>query len=753
MITGAFTVIAEPDQLLLHAVQPLRIDQLTIVQEGELLLAKADVSLNVEAKLTGTALRANISEFTLQTPVGDSLMAEGAIMLPLAVNQSFEISARYNADLPKLLAPWLPLGPVKAAGDADFSVAGKKIEWRHFNASVTDASGVALFQAVALRPFSLDLAARRATTGGTGATDLVRIALGHIPLDHLPLNQPGASLGGVVEQGEFVLSADGDKLALRAVAPFKMAGVSLVQDGQPALTGLAIEAMPGVELTGRSDGSGQTGDVTVRDAAGAVVLACKAEATQSPGTGLRGTLTFNLDLPALTAQPLFARAQPLSQGRASGEIRLALGGGRQVEARLTVNGLVARDDGQTLPVANLSFRGVVQENGRISIQAPLLLDRAGQRSDMNFALELTPVGRTFGLEGKLTGEHVELADAISVLGVFLAPAARADQPAAQTTLPVKVTADSTPAWSRFDGRFLLDIKSATSGKDWSMTGLTGLVVMNSTQISLQKLEAAFGEKSRFSAKGELNFTDNPSPYQLTGDFSLTDFDAGRFFKAIEPAKPATVEGLFTVAGHFDGHGATVEQTIDQSRGRFDLTSRQGIFRGLQRTTGRVSMTSKAVELGASVFGSIFGSDKVTKVAEKVAGQAYFVDQLAQSVGELNYDQLNVRLVRDDTLNVTLEDFNLVSPEVDLLGKGAVTYVADKPLLQQPLSVSLAIAGRGKTEQLLGKLRLLDGTRDELGYARIQLPFTVGGTLARPDPTSFFTKVATSKLTELLTPEN
>jgi hypothetical protein len=165
------------------------------------------------------------------------------------------------------------------------------------------------------------------------------------------------------------------------------------------------------------------------------------------------------------------------------------------------------------------------------------------------------------------------------------------------------------------------------------------------------------------------------------------------------------------------------------------------------------MTSKAVELGASVLGSIFGSEKATKTAEKVAGQAYFVDQLAQSIGELNYDQLSVKLARDDSLNVTLEDISLVSPEIRLIGKGTVTHVADKPLLEQPLNASLSIAGRGKIEELLGKLRLLNGTKDELGYARTRETLTLGGTLGRPDPTAFFTKIATAKLGDMLAPEN
>ena len=286
-----------------------------------------------------------------------------------------------------------------------------------------------------------------------------------------------------------------------------------------------------------------------------------------------------------------------------------------------------------------------------------------------------------------------------------------------------------------------------------MTGLTGLVSIEPARVALQKLEAAFGEKSRFASKGCIGFSAWLQPYALDGDFSLTEFDAGKLFKALEPAKPATIEGLFSVTGKFTGDGETVARTLARARGSFELTSRAGVFRGLQRTGSKVSMTSKAVELGASVLSSIFGSEKATKAAEKVAGTAYFVDQLAQSVGELNYDQLNVRLVRAESLNMTLEDFSLVSPDIRLLGQGTVTYVADKPLLEQPLSVSLSLAGRGKLEETLGKLKLLDGTRDELGYAKTRQPITIAGSLAKPDPTAFFTKIATAKLTDLLTPDN
>ncbi len=752
MITGAFSVTAAKDELRLHSTERLHVDGLTVVQNGQPLLTKAEIALQADAVWKEEQVQVRLDELTLKTPAGDRLSAQLAVTLPLQPDPALAVTANYTADFQKLLAPWLPFGPLRAAGEADFILAAAKLELRRLNTTVTDASGRILFQATTLRPVSFDRATQRAITGEKGVVDLFKFTLGRIPLEQVPLNQPGAAMGGRVAQGEFVLSAEGEKLRLHATTPLQLAGVSLSQGGRPVLTGLTIELQPTLELSGRTVATAQSGEVSVRNAAGVLLASLTADATQRPEDGQRGTLTFALEVPALASQPLFAGAQGVSAGRASGEIRVAVGAASQVEARLTVNGLVARESEQTLPVANLSFRGVVHEDGKISLQAPLLLDRAGQRSDLNFALELTPAGRGFGLDGKLTGEHVELADALSVLGVFLTAAA----PGEAAPAPVagsKVVPDSVAAWSRFSGRLAVDIKSVTRGMDWAMTGVTGSVLIEPTKVSLQKLEAAVGEKGRLTAKADLLFGGGAQPYRASSDFSLTEFDAGKLFKALEPARPATIEGIFAVVGQVEGKGATLEQLGRQTQGKFALTSRQGVFRGLQRTSSKVSAATKAVELGASVLGSLFGSDKATRVAEKVAGTAYFVDQLAQSIGEFNYDQLSVRLGRGETLNVVLEEISLVSPEIRLGGSGTVTHVAGKPLLEQPLNVALAFSARGKVEQLLGKLRLLDGTRDELGYAKTQTPVTVTGSLAKPDPSAFFTKIATAKFSELLVPEN
>lgn len=744
-ITGQLAISGAAGRLLLRAVQPLRVNPLNVVQAGKVLLHQADLALGFDAVLTKTELQAAVGGFTLGTPAGDKLTARAKITLPLGPDPAVTVTADYTADLPTLLAPWLPPGRIQAAGETDFTLAGKKLDLRRLETRVTDAAGLELFRATALRPFVIDLSTRQAAVAGAaGNVELLRVTVGRLPLAPLPLTRTGAKLGGLVTEGALVLAVEGEKLTVRAPAVFKLADVSLTEHGRPALTGLGIEAQPVLELSGQDSVRFDTGAVTVRDATGAVLATLKAEATQTAGAGFKGALNFTLEVPALATQPLFAGAKAVSAGRASGEVRVVFGAGKQVEARLTANGLVAAADNEILPVANLGFRAVVEPAGRISVEAPLLLDRAGQRSDLNFALTATPAGRGFTLAGKITGEQVELPDALALLGVFMPRAA--EQPTATGTAPAKVVADTAPVWSRLTGTLALDIKSVGRGADRAMTGLTGLMVIEPADITLQKLEAAFGEKGRFAAKALVSFTKGAQPYDVAGDYTLTEFDAGQLFKAIEPGKPPTLEGVFAVAGNFSGNGATLAGALERSHGTFALTGRQGIFRGLQRATSKVSLATKAVDLVDSLFGS-------SKAIKKVAGAAYYVDQLAQTLGELNYDQLNVKLVRDPSLNVTLEDISLVSSEIRLLGRGTVAAVEGRTLLEQPLNVELSLAARGRIEKQLRQLHLLSGARDELDYAKTKETITLGGTLARPDPTAFFTRIAAGKLSDLLAPDN
>jgi hypothetical protein len=596
---------------------------------------------------------------------------------------------------------------------------------------------------------ALDLRQLRVDGAEAGEVELARVKLGHLPLAPFARFVAGWSFSGSLAQGDFTLVAQAEKLILRSNSPLTLADFSLTRAGRPLLVDTTVQASPRLELANGAFAQVASGEVAMAESTGASLGKFSLEVAREASGRQVGTATFNIDLPGLASQPLWANAEPLSAGRASGEVRFAsAAGAQQMEARATLNGLVTRDTNLTLPVANLSLRLVAQPDGKLSVEAPILIDQAGNRSDINLAA--TGVRRSDGsleLDGKLSGEHVELGDALLLASIFGAPLGNGDPESAavQNRALSPPAADAKPFWAGVQGQFVLDVRSITKGKDWTMSGLGGRLAVTPQRVELSKLGADFSEKSKLAAQGTVEFTPGLEPYHLAGDFSLTEFDTGKLFKALDTTRPPTIEGTFNVQGRFEGQGLTFEDTLDRTRGQFELNGKEGVFRGLKRATDKISLTSKAVGLVGSLLGD--------KSADKIANTTYYVDQLAQNLAEIPYDQLRVKLVRDQSLNLQIQELVLVSPDVHFLGKGQVSYESGKKLLEQPLTAALSLRARGKVEETLGKLKVLDGSRDELGYANSKESVTLGGSLLRPDPTPFFVRLAASKLSDLFAPEN
>lgn len=753
-LRGEWLLEGQGDKVELRSTAPLQIDSLTVVQGGRRVLDRAELSLQSRATLTPTSVRAFADNLVLRTPAGDLVQGDAQVELPEANAEKIVVRGKFTANLPRLLEPVLPLGHVQLKGDIDATLTPVLVELRSFHGELADAKGRALLGAASQQASAFDLQTMQLKTAAAGETAVARLTIGTVDFAALPLVQAIAPLRGTLQAATFNLTVNDGRVFLKPAAPLRFQDVSVLgETRQPTLDRITIETSPTLEYASFGDWKLASGETNVANADKTVWFTASAEVKATPAEGIRAAATFNADLAAMAMQPPFAAARALASGRASGEIRGALAGKTvQVEGRTTLNNLVLREGNQPLPVANLNFRAARTPDKRLTLEAPILLDRLGQRSDLTITADAVRRTDGFLFDAKIAGEHLELADALALLGLAGAPvqAARDEEAkpaptaAAGSTRPVEP--DARPFWTGVRGELTLDVKSITRGKDWAMTGLNGFVVVDPQRIAVQQLQGMINEKSRLGARVELRFNGGATPYHLSGNFSLTDFDAGALMKAFDPGKPPTLEGIVTVAGGFTGDGANLDQVSDRTRGQFQLTSHSGVFRGLKRQSEKVSVATKAVDAVAAL-GSLFGGDKVKGAAEKVAGASYVVDQIATAVGEIQFDQLSIRATRDDALNLRLDEFALLSPEIRLIGKGSVTYVAGKPLLEQPLSVNYTLAARGKVEQLLGKVRALDGTKDDLGYSKMKDAGTIGGTLSRPDPSQLFIKLAQSKLAD------
>lgn len=742
-LSGDFVLTNGEGELRVHSAAPLRIDTVTLVRDGRLLVERAGFSTLLQLALLPGGARVELRDIDFRTAAGDRVLGGLAVQAPLAGPGDTLVRGNVDADLPALLGPSAGVGHVKFSGEIDAAINEPRIVVRSFRAGLADGAGHKLFDASGAEPFTLDLEHGQLVSRGPDEVVLARVGTGRVAFAELPLPAWRGRLRGVAEPSDFTLVAQGPRVHLRAGAPVRVTGFGVRDGARALLDGVTFEVTPSAEFAGVVDWQVSAAGLQARDASGAALAGFGFEASVSPADGLRAAANFNADLAVFGTQPGFAPLRALSAGRASGELRAArTAAGWQAEARATLNGLVAREGSQPLPVANLSARAIRGADGRFTLEMPLLLDRSGRRSDLRFAAEAVRRDGGIGFDATLSGQHVDLLDVVGLTALLPGGAGGAAQAAGE---PV---ADAQPFWQGWQGAVALDIQSLTSGDDWKVAGLTGRATVAADRVVLEKFEGAINERGRVAADAQLVFGGGGRPYALAGAFTLSEFDLGALLKGFESDRLATVDGVFAVSGKFTGDGGTLGQTLGRTRGRFQLTGRQGHFRGLRRTTEKVSVATRAVELGAAI-GSIFGSSKVKEAAEKVAGQAYQVDQAAQLFAELPYDQLVVRLSRAENLNLLVEEFALLSPEVRLTGRGTIAHVEGKPIPQQPLNLTLQLAGRGRIEQQLGRLRVLDGTKDELGYAKMRDTFPLGGTLLRPDPTPFFLKLVESKAGDLL----
>ncbi len=758
-VSGEFVVVGDPELLRIRSVTPLRATGVNVVRDGQFLLKRADLSLGVLATLKPDALRIEIGEFVLQTEAGDSVRGDLNVGLPFGgAPLALHVLGSVEADLPHLLQSHAPLGHVQLSGSTELRVTPGRLEVVAVRGEIRRGDKSRLLAGASATPFAVDLATLQLVAQGTTERELGRVSYGLIDLQEWPILTARVPVRGRLNAGSFTVAAQGARVLVRPGSAVQLNGVAWGAIGAAAIEGVRIETWPTAEFESFTNWKLSDGATSLRNAAGRELASFNAEVIATPQDGVRAILNYHLELIALSGQPALAGLRVLSAGRAAGELRAGmLGATVQAEARTTFNGLVARAGNLALPVANLQWRGIRAADGKLTSEATVLLDRLGRRSDLAFSAHAHPAAEGWQFKAKLTSEHFELADALALAALTQAttPATTpaTNSSASAVTAPVvPVVADGKPVWAGWQGEMTLDLKSVAHGKDWSMHGFTAGLVVTPAQAQLTKVEATMNETGRLGAQAELRFGAGPRPYALDGKFSLTEFDVGALLKAFEPDRPPVVEGMFTVSGGFSGDGETVTTTLERTRGQFQLSSRQGVFRGLQRTSAKVSTATRAVEIGAAL-GSLFGTNKVKETAEKVAGQAYQIDQLAQTLGELPFDQLLIRATREENFNFKIDELSLLSPEVRLTARGTLTHVEGKPLLEFPLWLSYQLGARGKVEQTLTRLKALDGTKDELGYAKMRDTGAIRGTLGRPDPSAFFARLAESKLADFLTPGN
>ena len=719
-IKGTLAASLHEGQMWVRTTAPLTLKGLTLARSGRVVLPASDVRIEAGWEQARTATRIRLDALTLETGAGDRIDARGELNLASGTT----LRAEFTAALPALLSGYAPVGPVHGRGTVACTLSAGRVRCDHLEVHLATPDGRPLADLTSPTAFQFDrdrgLVA--AASGETG--EVLRLAFGRLPVAIFHPEGGGCRLGGELQPGELRAQSEPGELRVMAAAPLRVTQFSIGGREGAWVRDLAVELEPVVNFA--AGGLTATlGAARVNNAAGAQLLSAHGDVSfgaGSGGTGAQGAAGFDLSVPALAGQPILGGNLPPPQGRISGEAKFTFDRDLLGEGRITLNGLVSPATNEPLPVANLSFRAGWSEEGTVAVQAPLLIDRAGERSDLTVGLTLHTAGPDRRLEARISGQHFVVDDARALIRAFAPPAAA---PAAERP---PGTPPAAAPWTPLTGRVVLDVQSLVCDRHVEVTGLAGTITVDPARIAAEKITGRLGADGVLQLSGEARFVAGAAaPFTARYDFQLRECEIGPLFRTAAPGEAPALEGRFNVRSVAEGAGRTLGEVIARTRGDYVLQSRKGVFRGLQlappapRGSGLVGGAARLIDNLGEKVGSLVSYDAPTQ-------------ELAGLLTAFPYDQLNARLSRDAGRNLTVADFTLVSPVVRLQGAGVVTYEPGKGMLERPLQLRLTMGVMGKAEAMIARFKspALSGERDELGFMKLREPFAVAGTLGRPE---------------------
>ncbi|HVS50740.1 MAG TPA: AsmA family protein [Opitutaceae bacterium] len=681
------------------------------------------------------ALGHALPEFTV---AGEGRVEADASFAALRASGKIEMAANQLGALRRELSA---IGPLKIVADFDLTQRSHALAIERFDAAIAGEKPVATVRS--LQSFTLDFETRRLAAADP-ARELFGVVLQGLPLAWAGPFLPDLAIAGGDIRGELVATTRSDGLLVQARAPLTAGGISLARAGRPLLRDVDVTLAASADYA--PQGWQTEVDRFTAQSGGKILFTLEGKAGRLAGAGqpLKATGKLAADLPALLVQPAAARALVLARGTATATfVASVLGGKRELQADLAVGDLAAdpQPGAEKLPAISTNVRADIAADGRVTLHAPIALERDGRKSDLAIAGSIMSAKGRIAVDAQVTSTNFVVDDA-KVLAALLPTGAGAAPERAPTNGP----AAPTPPWAGVSGSIALALKKVVYSDSFQASDVSGTLRLEDGTLKFERLQAGVGDTGEAKLDGAVKFDPSaPQPYTLAADLAMKEFDPAPLLRAFNPKQPPPVEGKFNVASKLGGSARDLSELAANATGDFQLTSTGGVFRGLPVSVSKVTETTSRLASWMASAGNAIVALTGRKDGGDISSDAQAVAEIAKGLNPIAYDQLSVVVSRDATLSAVLKDFTLISPEIRLSGSGQTLHTPGKPVLDDTLAMEFKLRARGHYAELLKYVGALDLQPDELGYLGCNVPMKIGGTLGAPDASDASTRIASLAL--------
>ncbi len=748
-LSMVLAVAAEADgsRVRVTAVEPLTVRELTVRQGSSRLVDRLSVSVKPQAEYAGDHAHAELNELALSMPAGDRVTGRlVADVTDLNKSPKVAFTSDMQTQIVAALKPYLPveMGPLSVSSRSEGTYAGSTLVVAKAATEIHRASpsGPLLASIELVQPVTVDLNTTTPSVAKPDA-DAAQVRLGTIPLSWAEAFVPNSKLGGQLSGAALAVKIRGaNSVEANTTEPVTVRGATVSMNGQPMAQNVDVI----VDFSAAKQGDNVRYNVRKLEARqGSAVLAsltANGEATLGAKIALTAKGTLDADLAALTQQPAAASAVALAKGNVNATFDATIRNTIDAKVNVSVRNLVAKQGNQPLGEAELALTATVQPDGSSVLKVPFTFVKNGRKSDVTLEGRLTQPQGGISFDGRITGSQIFVDDLQPLAGLAPSTPAQAATPSAQKTPAPKpaVTAatsdkDTQPFWAGAGGSIEIDLKQITYGQDYVISGVRGTAVINARQLALRSLEGKLKENP-FKLAASVDFdASQPQPYTLAAVANINGLAVGPILQSLNPNEKPQLETNVTVDSKIGGQCTNLRNLMMNAYGNFDVTGSKGVLRALANKTGR---TVGGVSSIAGLAGAFLNNQNTAAAVSAGA-------DLAGKLAELPFDGFSMHVNRGADLAFKIGSIEFISPDTRLSGSGEIANQPGVAIANQPMKITLTLAGKDNMAFLLDKAGLLSGNKDDKGYYTMSTNFTVGGTPAKADSNELWRIIAEAGL--------
>lgn len=744
-LSAVFVIDAELDgsRVKVRALEPLSIRAATVREGDKLLVDRIGVSLRPRLDYTANRVIAEIENLGISTPDGDQVTGGLSADVTLGgVAPVIAFSAQIKGALSSLVKPFLPpgVGPLAFGLNAQGRHEGNVLELAALSLRV-DRNGNELLASVeTLQPLNVELSKLQATASDPNR-GAARVRWGTLPLAWAEPYVAQSKFAGQLVAGAIEVTLSGvDTYAVRALEAIALRGATVAINGAEFIRGADFST----DLGATWKAGTATADIKrlelKQGTTSLLVAAVSGEATPGKALRAKGRGQIDADFAALAKQPALAAHLPLLRGAVTVKFDASMADGVQATLNILAKDLVAREASQALGTLDLAVEAALDANNSGTMRIPLVVTKSGRRSDLLIDGKVGLKPGAISFDGRITGDQLLVDDlqAFAALGAPPpAPAPTTAKPIAPVSAPRSATPnsppklfgpikDTAPVWAGFSGRIELNLKSVKQGTGVTLNDLRGALAATPERLTVENISGSLNGNP-FKVATLLTFdVKQPRPYLLNGSLEVPGFDVGAFLRNAEPNTPPPLETTFTVASKFNGTAANVGEFADRLMGQFEFKGSKGILRALNRKAETTSAVTGLLGLAAGLAGQ-------QGLAQGLVGAS----ELAQLLKDMPFDGITIQVERGADAAIVVKSLEIISPLMRLTGTGRVGSKPGEPFEASPLSLKLQLAAKEQLAHGLNRARQLNGNTDDRGYYLMATPFTVSGTVGKPDSSDFW----------------